>query len=49
MLLIECIDYFLSACKAKYWLDANVAPDEAIKKFKGRYIFKQYIENKPVR
>ena len=51
MLLTECIELgsFISACKAKYWPDCNVALDEAIKKFKGRCIFKQYIKNKPVR
>jgi Transposase IS4 len=45
----ELFDYFISACKANYWPDTNVALDEAIKKFKGRCIFKQYIKNKPVR
>jgi hypothetical protein len=54
MLLIDCIEsencsiFFISACKASYWPDANIALDEAIKKFKGRCIFKQYIKNKPV-
>lgn len=45
----ELFDYFIGACRAQYWLDVNVALDEAIKKFKGRCIFKQYIKNKPVR
>ena len=44
----ELFDYFLSAWKANYWLDANIALDEAIKKSKGRCNFKQYIKNKPV-
>ena len=47
--LRELFDFFISACKANYWPDVNVALDEAIKKFKGRCIFKQYIKNKPVR
>ena len=45
----ELFDYFLFAWKENYWLDANIALDEAIKKSKDRCIFKQYIKNKPVR
>lgn len=32
----ELFDFFISACKANYWPEMNVALDEAIKKFKGR-------------
>lgn len=42
-------EYFLAACKANLWPGENVAVDEAMKKFKGRCSFKQYIKNKPVR
>jgi hypothetical protein len=45
----ELWDSFISACKANYWPAAEVAIDEAIKKFKGKCSFKQYIKNKPVR
>ena len=45
----EIFDYFISACKANYWPYVCVALDEAVKKFKGRCIFKQYIKGKPVR
>jgi hypothetical protein len=45
----ELYDIFVNACKANYWPQQNVAVDEAIKKFKGRCIFKQYIKNKPVK
>lgn len=45
----ELFDFFINACKANYWPDVCVALDEAIKKFKGRCVFKQYIKGKPVR
>ena len=45
----EFFDTFLAACKANYWPQAEIALDEAIKKFKGKCSFKQYIKNKPVR
>jgi hypothetical protein len=45
----EVWETFLAACKANYWPGICVALDEAIKKFKGRCIFKQYIKNKPVK
>lgn len=40
---------FIASCKANYWPTKEVGLDEAIKKFKGRCSFKQYIKNKPVR
>jgi hypothetical protein len=39
----------MQACKANYWPDKCITLDEAVKKFKGRCVFKQYIKNKPVR
>ena len=45
----ELFTHFVTACKANYWPSACVALDEAVKKFKGRCIFKQYIKNKPVK
>jgi hypothetical protein len=42
-------EHFLAACKANLWPSKEVAVDEAMKKFKGRCSFKQYIKNKPVR
>jgi hypothetical protein len=45
----ELFDYFINACRASYWPNRNIALDEAVKKFKGRCIFKQYIKNKPVK
>jgi len=40
---------FIDACKANYWPDREISIDEAMKKFKGRCSFKQYIRTKPVR
>jgi hypothetical protein len=45
-LLYDC---FLAACRICFWPGREIAIDEAIKKFKGRCIFRQYIKNKPVR
>jgi hypothetical protein len=45
----EVFDTLIAASKANYWPQCEVALDEAIKKFKGRCSFKQYIKNKPVR
>ena len=45
----ELWDSFIGRCKAHYWPSREVGLDEAIKKFKGRCSFKQYIKNKPVR
>ena len=45
----ELFEYFIGACKANYRPNMCIALDEAVKKFKGRCIFKQYIKNKPVR
>jgi Transposase IS4 len=45
----EIWDDFIARCKANYWPTMQIALDEAIKKFKGRCSFKQYIKNKPVR
>jgi hypothetical protein len=45
----EIWDEFISRCKANYWPSMEVALDEAIKKFKGRCSFKQYIKNKPTK
>jgi hypothetical protein len=45
----ELFNYFTSACKANYWPQCEIALDEAIKRFKGRCSFKQYIKNKPIR
>ena len=46
---LQIFDTFIAACKANYWLACEVALDEAVKKFKGKCSFKQYIKNKPVR
>jgi hypothetical protein len=40
---------FISRCKINYWPAQQIGVDEAIKKFKGRCSFKQYIKSKPVR
>ena len=45
----ELWDDFIGRCKANYWPSMEIGLDEAIKKFKGRCSFKQYIKNKPVR
>jgi Transposase IS4 len=45
----ELFEYFISACRSNYWPNCEVALDEAVKKFKGRCSFKQYIKNKPVK
>jgi hypothetical protein len=45
----EIFDVFIGACRQNYWPGVEIALDEAIKKFKGRCVFKQYIKNKPVR
>lgn len=45
----ELFDYFIQACRSNYSPRCEVALDEAIKKFKGRCSFKQYIKNKPIR
>lgn len=45
----EFYEDFIARCKANYYPAAQIALDEAIKKFKGRCSFKQYIKNKPVR
>jgi Transposase IS4 len=45
----ELFEFFISACRANYWPGENVSFDEALKKFKGRCSFKQYIKNKPVK
>jgi hypothetical protein len=45
----ELWEHFISRCKANYWPSQQIGLDEAIKKFKGRCSFKQYIKNKPVR
>jgi Transposase IS4 len=45
----EVYDIFITACKANFYPDCKVSVDEAVKKFKGRCIFKQYIKGKPVR
>jgi hypothetical protein len=45
----ELWDEFISRCKRYYWPSQQVSIDEAIKKFKGRCSFKQYIKSKPVR
>jgi hypothetical protein len=45
----ELFQTFIEACRGNFWPGANVSLDEAIKKFKGRCHFKQYIKNKPVR
>ena len=39
---------FISRCKINFWPAQQVGIDEAIKKFKGRCSFKQYIQSKPV-
>jgi Transposase IS4 len=40
---------FIARCKSCYWPAQQLGLDEAIKKFKGRCSFKQYIKMKPVR
>ena len=45
----ELWDDFMSRCRANYWPTREIGLDEAIKRFKGRCSFKQYIKNKPVR
>jgi hypothetical protein len=45
----EIWDDFISRCKILFWLAQQLGLDEAIKKFKGRCSFKQYIKSKPVR
>jgi hypothetical protein len=45
----ELFEFFMTACKACYQPSESIALDEAMKKFKGRCKFKQYIKNKPVR
>lgn len=45
----ELFEVFSSACKTNYYPHCEVALDEAVKKFKGRCSFKQYIKNKPIR
>lgn len=45
----ELFDVFIQACKASFYPAREVAVDEAVKKFKGRCTFKQYIKGKPVR
>jgi Transposase IS4 len=42
-------DDFMLSCKRSYWPSQQVGIDEAIKRFKGRCSFKQYIKSKPVR
>ena len=45
----EFYDIFIQGCKQYYYPAQQVSVDEAVKKFKGRCIFKQYIKGKPVR
>jgi len=45
----ELWDDFIGRCKMLFWLAQQIGIDEAIKKFKGRCSFKQYIKSKPVR
>ena len=45
----ELYDIFIAACKANFYPNREVSVDEAVKKFKGRCLFKQYIKGKPVR
>jgi hypothetical protein len=45
----ELFKYFITASKSSYQPHESIALDEAMKKFKGRCVFKQYIKNKPVR
>jgi Transposase IS4 len=45
----ELWEDFISRCKLFFWPAQQVGVDEAIKKFKGRCSFKQYIKSKPVR
>ena len=40
---------FIGRCMANYWPSMEIGLDGAIEKFKGRYSFKQDIQNKPVR
>jgi hypothetical protein len=45
----EIWDDFIGRCKMLFALAQQIGIDEAIKKFKGRCSFKQYIKSKPVR
>jgi hypothetical protein len=45
----ELWDDFMNRCKMSFWPAQQVGIDEAIKRFKGRCSFKQYIKSKPVR
>jgi hypothetical protein len=45
----ELWESFIFACKRWYWPSQQVGVDEAIKRFKGRCSFKQYIKSKPCR
>lgn len=45
----ELWEDFVSRCRANYWPGREIGLDEAIKRFKGRCSFKQYIKNKPIR
>ena len=45
----EIWEDFVSRCKLLFFLAQQIGIDEAIKKFKGRCSFKQYIKSKPVR
>jgi Transposase IS4 len=45
----DLFDHFIAACKANFQPAQCIALDEAMKKFKGRCVFKQYIKNKPVK
>jgi len=39
---------FIGRCMANYWPSMEIGLDGAIEKFKGRYSFKQDMQNKPV-
>jgi hypothetical protein len=45
----EIWDAFICRSKMYFWPSQQVGVDEAIKRFKGRCSFKQYIKSKPVR
>ena len=45
----ELYHIFIEACKANFYPNREVSVDEAVKKIKGRCLFKQYIKGKPVR
>jgi hypothetical protein len=45
----ELYHIFIEACKATFYPSLEVSVDEAVKKFKGRCLFKQYIKGKQVR